>query len=141
MALEDRGPSGQWPVVESGTPLLITSADYKPTPRRILASRRAGLLHEAIDLLVGAADVNVTLVDLEPTFGANGPEPGADIAAYLARHGAKATVIRLSSAKHSVADAPLGNMLSTRQVTFLAKRLRPQSTRRLNRNGTKVINR
>ena len=97
---------------ESSTPLLITPAGSKPTlrPKKVLLAwdsriEAARAAHEAIDLLVEAADVNVTLVDPEATFGANGPEPGADIATYLARHGAKATVTRLSSAKHSVADA------------------------------------
>ena len=97
---------------KSGTPLLIVPVGSTPTlrPKKVLLAwdsriEAARAAHEAIDLLVEADDVNVTLVDPEATFGANGPEPGADIATYLARHGVKVTVVRLSSAKHSVADA------------------------------------
>ena len=35
------------------------------------------------------------LIDPVPSFEGHGPEPGADLAAYLGRHGIKATVHRL----------------------------------------------
>lgn len=68
-----------------------------------LAASRA--VREAIDLLAAADAVHVTMVDPEAAHGLNGPEPGADIAAYLARHGAKVTVDRLPGLGLSTAEA------------------------------------
>ena len=96
---------------ESGRPLLIFPAGSKPTvqPKRILLAwdsrvEAARAAHEAIDLLAGAVEVRVTLVDPESAFGRDGPEPGADIGAYLARHGVKVIVDRLPSAGQAIAD-------------------------------------
>jgi nucleotide-binding universal stress UspA family protein len=52
-----------------------------------------------------ADSVHVTLIDPQATHTGNGPEPGADIAAYLARHGCKVTVDRLPSSGYTVAEA------------------------------------
>jgi nucleotide-binding universal stress UspA family protein len=54
-------------------------------------------VREALDMIDDADDVRVVLVDPKTSDRANGPEPGADIAAYLARHGAKVKVERLPS--------------------------------------------
>jgi nucleotide-binding universal stress UspA family protein len=96
---------------ESGTPVLIVPDGSVPTLRskrilvawdsRVEASRA---VREALDLLAGADDVRVTLVDPEASYRGNGPEPGADIATYLARHGVKVTIDRLPSSGHMVAD-------------------------------------
>lgn len=59
----------------------------------------------ALDLLSAADDVHVVLVDPIEGNGRQGAEPGADIAAYLARHGVKVTVDRLASQGRSVGDA------------------------------------
>ena len=68
---------------------------------RLEASRA---VREALDLLVAADDVRLVLVD--PVAGEmhQGVEPGADAAAYLARHGAKVTVDRLPSEGRTVAE-------------------------------------
>ena len=42
-----------------------------------------------------AREVHAVLIDPVPSFEGHGPEPGADLAAYLARHGIKAVVHRL----------------------------------------------
>jgi nucleotide-binding universal stress UspA family protein len=39
-----------------------------------------------------AEAVDAVLIDPVPSFEGHGPEPGADMAAYLARHGISATV-------------------------------------------------
>ena len=49
--------------------------------------------------------MHVVLVDPQATSWSDGPEPGADIAAYLARHGANVTVERLSSEGRDVEEA------------------------------------
>ena len=59
---------------------------------------------EALDILACAEEVHVTIVDPDSSSIANGPEPGADIAAYLAHHGAKITVDRLPSGNNAIAD-------------------------------------
>jgi nucleotide-binding universal stress UspA family protein len=95
----------------SGKPLLLVPRGSRPTlkPKRVLVAWDSSVeasraLREALDMLASADDVHLTLVD--PVEGANhhGAEPGADAAAYLARHGAKVTVDRLPSSSHSVAE-------------------------------------
>lgn len=95
----------------SGKPLLVVPEGAKPTltPRRILvawdarieAARAAG---DALDLLAGADEVRLAIVDPVEGERFHGEEPGADIATFLARHGVKVTVDRLPSENHSVAD-------------------------------------
>ncbi|GAA3110310.1 universal stress protein [Rhizobium viscosum] len=51
---------------------------------------------ESLDVLQKAEIVHVTMVDPEARVAVNGEEPGADIAAFLARHGVKVQVDRLS---------------------------------------------
>ncbi|MBX5135359.1 universal stress protein [Rhizobium lentis] len=58
------------------------------------ASRAA---RQSLDLLKQADTVYVTMVDPVARMRANGEEPGADIAAYLARHGVKVQVDRIAS--------------------------------------------
>lgn len=95
----------------SGKPLLLVPPGSRPTlkPKRVLVAWDSRLeasraVRESIDMLISADGVHLVLVD--PVEGENrhGAEPGADVAAYLARHGVKVTVDRLPSANHSVAD-------------------------------------
>lgn len=95
----------------SGRPLLLVPEGAKATLRpknvmiawdsRIEASRA---MREALDLLVGADEVRLLLVDPIEGESFQGEEPGADAAAYLVRQGAKVTVDRLPSQGKSVAD-------------------------------------
>jgi nucleotide-binding universal stress UspA family protein len=96
---------------KSERPVLIVPDAPGATlrPRRVLlawnsgpeASRAAG---DALPLLAGADDVRITMVDPLSGDNGSGPEPGAEIATYLARHGAKVSVDRLPRSGQSVAD-------------------------------------
>lgn len=95
---------------DTGKPVLVVpkGAEATLSPRRVLvvwdsrveASRA---VREGLDMLSGAEEVRVALVDPEATCTGNGAEPGADIAAYLTRHGARVSVDRLASAGKPVA--------------------------------------
>lgn len=95
----------------SGKPLLLLPEGAPATlsPKRIMIAWDSHIeatraVRESLRMLEGADEVRLVLVD--PGEGANGQgsEPGADAAAYLARHGAKVTVDRLPGQGHSVAE-------------------------------------
>ncbi len=95
----------------SGKPLLVAPRNATPSlrPKRVLVAWDSSLeasraVREALDLLASAAAVNVVLVDPIEGDDAQGAEPGADIATFLARHGVKVTVDRLPSGGHDVSD-------------------------------------
>ena len=95
---------------ESAKPVLIVPEGRAPTlrPKRVLVAwdsrpEAVRAVREALDLLAGAEDVRVVLVDPQASDLGNGPEPGADIATYLTRHGVKVSVDRLPSSGQSVA--------------------------------------
>jgi nucleotide-binding universal stress UspA family protein len=72
------------------------------TPRTVLVAWNAttesgAAVRHAMDLLVKAENVHVVLVDPTARSYAMGEEPGADVAAFLARHGVKVTVETLAS--------------------------------------------
>ena len=52
-------------------------------------------VRDAIGLMKAAETVHAVLIDPVPSFDGHGPEPGADLATYLGRHGIEATVHRL----------------------------------------------
>lgn len=94
----------------SGKPLLIVPRGARPTlkPKRVLVAWDARLessraLRESLDMLTGADEVRLVMVDPVEDEHHHGQEPGADAAAYLARHGVKVMVDRLPSSNHSVA--------------------------------------
>ncbi|MBS3649947.1 universal stress protein [Pseudaminobacter sp. 19-2017] len=95
----------------SGKPLLLIPAGIEPTlsPKRVLIGwdgriEASRAVREALDMLRGAQEVRVALVDPGQGEDTHGEEPGADLAAYLARHGVKVTVDRLPREGNSVAD-------------------------------------
>ncbi len=61
-------------------------------------------VRDAIELMKGTKTVHAVLVDPVPSFDGHGAEPGADLAAYLARHGISVTVHRLPSEGRDVAS-------------------------------------
>jgi nucleotide-binding universal stress UspA family protein len=64
---------------------------------------------EALPFLVSAEKVIVLIVDTKKFGSGHGPEPGADIAAWLTRHGVNVTV------RHDVAaDADVGEVILSR---------------------------
>ncbi|WP_331375859.1 universal stress protein [Sinorhizobium chiapasense] len=92
-------------------PIMLIPTDSKPSlgPKTVLLAwdSRAEAAHaarEALELMAKAASVHVTLVDPEAARGESGEEPGADVAAYLARHGVNVTVDQLPSAGRPVAS-------------------------------------
>lgn len=95
----------------SGRPLVIVPSDKGSTMRpgiimlawdsRIAAVRAA---REALEILCNAERVHVTIVDPEAASGRDGPEPGAEIATYLAHHGARVVVDRIPSAGIAIAE-------------------------------------
>ncbi len=86
----------------SGRPLLLVSSKSPPTlrPKRVVVAWNSSLeasraVHEAMDLLEGAQQVHVALVD-PVVRGEQSGEPGGDIAAFLIRRGVKVVVDRLA---------------------------------------------
>ncbi len=64
---------------------------------------------EALPLLKAADTVTVLVVEPRVTSFGHGAEPGADVAAWLSRHGVKVTVQR-----EAAADADVGNVILSR---------------------------
>ncbi|MFC5757179.1 universal stress protein [Rhizobium sp. GCM10022189] len=96
---------------QAPTPVLINRGGHAfaaPPKAAVLAwdssNEAARAARQSLDLLERAGLVHVTMVDPVARMGVNGEEPGADIAAFLARHGVKVQVDRLSSEGKS-ADA------------------------------------
>lgn len=94
----------------SPAPVLLAPSDtpVRLDPKVVVLAWNSSLeasraARHAIDLLKAAEEVHVTLVDPEASESANGEEPGADIATFLARHGIDVTVDRLSSGQRPVA--------------------------------------
>lgn len=64
---------------------------------------------DALPFLKAAEKVTVLVIDPRSTGGGHGAEPGADVATWLARHGAKVTVQR-----DVAADTDVGNVILSR---------------------------
>ncbi|MER2508097.1 MAG: universal stress protein [Amaricoccus sp.] len=96
---------------ESGRPVLLlpgTPFVFPPKGRVVLAwdasVEASKAVRDSIDLLARAASVDAVLIDPVPSFDGHGPEPGADLAAYLARHGVVTTIHRLPREGQEVGD-------------------------------------
>lgn len=101
-------------VYQSARPFLFVPKGVKPTlkPKRVLlgwngTKEAARAVHASLDMLKEADQVNVVLVDPVASEFEQGEEPGADVAAYLARHDVKVSVDVLASASRGVADVLL----------------------------------
>jgi len=95
----------------SGKPILLVPEGASATlkPKRVLVAWDASLeasraVRESLDILSGADEVRVVMVDPIEDERHHGAEPGADAATHLSRHGVKVTVDRLPSSNHSIAD-------------------------------------
>ncbi len=89
---------------QAPTPILINRGRKAITtsPRAVVlawdsSNEAARAARQSLDLLERAEIVHVTMVDPVARMRTNGEEPGADIAAFLTRHGVKVQVDRLSS--------------------------------------------
>ncbi len=97
-------------LLASGAPILVVPSGWKSEPigQKILvgwnASREARrAVADALPFLVAAASVTLLVVDSNERADRHGEEPGADIALYLARHGAHVEVEQVSSRGSPVA--------------------------------------
>jgi nucleotide-binding universal stress UspA family protein len=98
-------------LLSSGAPILVIPSGWKSGSigNKILvgwnASREARrAVADALPFLVAASSVTLLVVDSEQRAGRHGEEPGADIALYLARHGAHVEVEQVLSQGARVAD-------------------------------------
>jgi len=96
---------------QTPTPILINRGQkaIAASPRAVVlawdsSNEAARAARQSLDLLERAEIVHVTMVDPVARMRTNGEEPGADIAGFLARHGVRVQVDRLSSEGKS-ADA------------------------------------
>jgi nucleotide-binding universal stress UspA family protein len=99
---------------QSGRPVLVVPRDSRatlPPKRAVIAwkpTREASrAIADAMPLLHGAEAVDVLVIDPVVGEAAHGGEPGADIAAHLARHGLKVEVVTRPRMNFSVAYAVL----------------------------------
>jgi nucleotide-binding universal stress UspA family protein len=106
-------------LLASGAPILIVPSGWKSEPigKNILvgwnASREARrAVADALPFLIAARSVTLLVVDSEKRAARHGEEPGADIALYLARHGAHVDVEQISSRGAPVADIILSHVAS-----------------------------
>lgn len=95
----------------SGKPVLLAPAGITPTlqPKRVMVAWDSRLeasraVREALEILARADEVRIVLVDPVEGEYDHGEEPGADVAVYLARHGANVAVDRLPRSGQAVAD-------------------------------------
>lgn len=98
----------------SGRPVLVVPADSKAQlpPRRVVVAwkptaQAARAVGDALPFLQAAELVSVVVIDPKIGEAAYGAEPGADIAAHLARHGVKVEVMTRPSMNFSAAYALL----------------------------------
>src|SRR5882762_10478823 len=118
---QSAGPPGlvESLVLTSGRPVIVLPPRSTASGvRRVLVGWNAGreaarAVADAMPLLVRAAAVEVLVIDPERRGGDHGQEPGADIARYLARHGAQVQVRRLSSDGQDV-----GRLLLSQAAAF-----------------------
>ncbi|MGY6272146.1 universal stress protein [Achromobacter denitrificans] len=96
---------------QTAVPLLIVPHDWntKAIGRRVTvawnASRQARrAIADALPLLVNAESVDLLIVDPERKPGLHGEEPGADMAAYLARHEVRVELHRVYSQGSPIED-------------------------------------
>lgn len=96
---------------ESGRPvLLLPKGPFAfPKAERVMLAWDASVeaakaVRDAIGLMQAAREVTAVLVDPVPSFDGHGPEPGADLAAYLARHGVSLDVRLLPREGKEVAE-------------------------------------
>jgi nucleotide-binding universal stress UspA family protein len=106
-----RGCVSDGALFESGRPVVLLPPGETsfPAPKRVIVAWDASVeaskaVRDAIVLMRSAEAVDAVLIDPVPTFDGHGPEPGADLAAYLGRHGISATVHCLPKSGRDVGE-------------------------------------
>lgn len=104
-------------LLASGRPALIVpyiGLLSKPGSRLMIgwdAGREATrAVHDALPFLVRAQSVHILCVNPKSSASGHGPQPGADIARHLARHGVRAEVEQMYVPDLSVGDAILARL-------------------------------
>jgi nucleotide-binding universal stress UspA family protein len=89
---------------DARTPILLMpkSGQASLAPKNVMLAwnsraEAASAAKASMELLAGAQTAHVVLVDPDASYGRNGGEPGADIAAFLSRHGVTVLVEQLAS--------------------------------------------
>jgi len=100
-------------VFQSGRPILIVpERAHLPLEKVAVgwnASREAvRAVHDAMDLITAAAQVDIVTVDAVPSDDGHGEEPGAGLAAHLSRHVRNVSVHRLDSQGRSIGEVLQG---------------------------------
>ncbi|MCV3739582.1 universal stress protein [Rhizobium sp. TRM96647] len=95
----------------SGTPLLLMPKSGRATlkPKDVLVAwnsrpQAASAAKTAIEMLKGADTVRLVVVNPDSWYFENGGEPGADMAAFLFRHGANVVVEQVASGHRPTED-------------------------------------
>jgi nucleotide-binding universal stress UspA family protein len=101
-------------LLESGRPVLVVppKAQAAMSPKRAVVAWRptreaTRAVHDALPLLKAAEQVDVLAIDPKIGETAHGEEPGADIAAHLARHGVNVQAVARPSLGASAGSAVL----------------------------------
>lgn len=89
-------------LMQSGRPVLVVPPDHVRRERALHAviawqpTREATrAVHDALPLLHGYATIDILMIDPQTRETGHGEQPGADIAAHLARHGLRVNVVTL----------------------------------------------
>lgn len=112
---DDAGLAQAWVIngalFESGRPVLLLPRGETafPVAKRIMIAWDASVeaskaVLDAIGLMKAAEAVFAVLIDPVPSFEGHGPEPGADLGAYLARHDVEIEVRRLPKEGKDVSE-------------------------------------
>ena len=96
----------------SSRPLLVTPEDGRSTlaPQSLVIAwnarpEAARAVREALPMAIAAEEVIIAVVDPIEADTHHGADPGADLATYLARHGARVTVKQIRTRDETVAEA------------------------------------
>ncbi len=94
-------------VFQTGRPLMIVpERSHMPFDKVTIgwnASKEAvRAVHDAMDLLTAASQIDIAIVDAVPSDDGHGEEPGAELARHLARHVRNVNVHRLDSQGRSI---------------------------------------
>jgi len=105
---------------DARTPIMLIPSKGNITfpPKNVLLAwnsraESATAAKDALDILKRADAVHVVLVDPDGAYFKNGGEPGADVAAFLSRHGIKVVVEQLASGGRATEDILTQHALET----------------------------
>lgn len=98
-------------LLESGRPVLVVPPRCKAAlpPKRIVLAWRptresTRAMHDALPFLETAERVDVLVVNADGGEAGHGEQPGADVAAHLAKHGVNVNVVQRDSKNRSVSS-------------------------------------